>query len=117
MPKSEDTWWDIDEKTSAPFLGAQIQAVLWSCALPFLRQFETEEDIKRYLRAATEGDMKHNYKHALTMLALDLLENKDQSRIDERIERARFLGKINLVHKPVIEADIQRVLQRCRTNT
>src|SRR5262245_43167734 len=31
MPKKEDTWWDIEEGTSAEFLSDQFNAVLSSC--------------------------------------------------------------------------------------
>jgi hypothetical protein len=110
MPKKEDTWWDIDGNTSASVLSAQINGVLVSGVLPFLRQFETEQDIVNHLRAASK-EMRLNYIHAITMLELDLRENKKRSEIEERISKVRFLGKLNLVSKAVTEATIQRVLQ------
>src|SRR5206468_1732754 len=95
MPKAEDTWWEINEDTSSSLLSAEINAVIWSCALPFLRQFETENDIKNYLRGATSASMKLNYPHALQMLEFDLMEYKSKTEIDKAVNRARFLGKIS----------------------
>ena len=112
LPRQEDTWWEINAANPAPFIAAQIKSVLAAYALPFLRQFETEDDIRKYLRDATSGSMKRNYTHALQMLNFDILENKSPSEIEESINRARHLGKINGVHKDVIEAAIQRVLNK-----
>lgn len=111
MPKKEDTWWDIDPRTSAEFLSDQINAVLSSSVLPFLRQFQTEQNIRDYLRAQENDEMRRNYPHAFTVLELDLLEKKEKSEIEKRIHRIRFLGKIHLMDKKVVDATIERVLK------
>jgi hypothetical protein len=111
MPNSQDTWWEITDKTSIKSLGGQINTVFNSCVLPFLRQFQTETEIKNYLRACANDTMRRNYPHALTMLAFDLLEMKPQSEIKKSVENVRRLGKINLVSKPDVEEAVQRVLK------
>ena len=110
MPKKEDTWWDIDESTPAEFLSDQFNAVLGSCVLPFLRRFQTEQNIRDYLKSLT-GEMRLNYPHALTMLEFDLEEKKPAVEIQERLKKIRFLGKIQFVKKEVVEERIQRVLK------
>jgi hypothetical protein len=111
MPKKEDTWWDIDENTSAEFLSDQFNAVLSNCVLPFFGKLRTEQDIKNYLIAAADGEMKRNYHHTIAMLGFDLEEKKPPSEIQKRVNRIRFLGKIHLVDKAAREAMIQRVLK------
>ncbi len=111
MPKKEDTWWRLDEGTSAEFLSDQINAAFSCSVLPFLRQFPTEQAITQYLRAREHDTMRENYPHAITMLEFDLLEKKEKCEIEKRISRIRFLGKTSLVDKAVIEATIQRVLK------
>lgn len=112
LPRKEDTWWDIGEKTSPQLLAAQLKTVFAAYALPFLRQFETEEDIRKHLRNEANGSMRQNYPHALQMLNFDIRENKTSSEIEESVNTARRLGRTNGVYKEVIEADIQRVLNR-----
>jgi hypothetical protein len=112
LPEKEDTWWKITTGTSPHFIADQLKAVLSSSGLPFLRQFETESDIKKYLREQSSSSMKHNYPHALSMLNLDILENKPPSEIEDSIKNARRLGRMNGVHKDVIEDAIQRVLNK-----
>jgi hypothetical protein len=73
--------------------------------------FQTEQDIKEYLRAREKDTMRMNYPHAIDMLELDLLDKREQSAIEKRIRRIRFLGKMQLVNKAVTEATIQRVLK------
>jgi len=116
MPKKQDTWWEITDKTSIEFLGEQINAVFDSSVLPFLRQFQSEQDIKNYLRACSNDSMRRNYPHSLTMLAFDLLEKKPQSEIEKSVENVQRLGKINLVSKSAVEEAIQRVLKTYGSN-
>jgi hypothetical protein len=111
MPKKEDTWWDINENTSAELLSDQFNAVLSKCVLPFLQKLCTEQDIRDYLKAAADHEMKRNYHHTITMLCFDLEEKKPLSEIRKRINRIRFLGKIHLMDKAVTETEIQRVLK------
>jgi hypothetical protein len=89
MPQKKDTWWELAERTSVDFLSDQINGVMSSCALPFLKQFQTEHDIKNYLRAMPVND----YIHALAVLELDLMEKKSGSEIEEGVNRVRQLGK------------------------
>jgi len=110
-PKKEDTWWDIDENTSAEFLSDQFNAVLSTCVLPFFQKLRTEQDIKNYLKAAADNEMKRNYHHMIAMLGFDLEEKKSASEIQKRVNRIRFLGKIHLVDKAETEAAIQRVFK------
>jgi hypothetical protein len=112
MPRKEDTWWDIDEETSALSLNTQINGILSSCALPFLKQFQSETDIKSYLRGISDSEMRLNYPHAICMLSFDLLENKEGNEIEKSISKVKYLGKINGVNVAVTEADIQRVLRK-----
>src|SRR5882724_9454508 len=51
MPRKNDNWWEIVDGTSAEVLSAQIDEVLISYALPFLKQFETEQSLDAYHRA------------------------------------------------------------------
>ncbi|NOS68812.1 MAG: DUF4304 domain-containing protein [Verrucomicrobia bacterium] len=112
MPKKEDTWWEIDEGTTAQILSAQIKAIIWSCALPFIRQFETEKDIEDYQRSFWDSpDWQKNYPTAIERLACVLRENRDSSEIAKRIDIVRRLGRSNGVSKDVTEATIQRVLK------
>ncbi len=111
MPKKEDTWWGIDDGTSAEFLGDQINAVLSSCVLPFLRRFRTEQNIVDHLRACEKDTMRRNYPHAITMLEFDLRDKKERAEIERRISRVRLLGRFQLVDRTVTEATIQRVLK------
>lgn len=111
MPKKQDTWWEITDRTSIECLSDQINAVFNSSVLPFLRQFQTEQAIKDYLRACANTSMRKNYPHALTILAFDLLEKKSQLEIEKSVENVRHLGKIYFVDKAVVEAAIQRVLK------
>jgi hypothetical protein len=111
MPEKQDTWWTVNQGTSADFLSDQISAMLASCILPFFRQFPTEEAITQYLRARENDTMRRNYPHAITMLEFDLREKKETPEIQKRIGRIRFLGKISGVDKAVIEATIERVLK------
>jgi hypothetical protein len=55
--------------------------------------------------------MRRNYPHAITMLEFDLLEKRQKSEIEKRISRIRFLGKMHLADKAVIDAVILRVLK------
>ena len=110
MPEKEDTWWSIDEVTSADSLRDQINAVLSSCVVPFLREFQTEQSIVDYLRARENDTMSRNYPHAITMLEFDLLDKKEKSEIEKRIKRIRLLGRVQFVARAVTEAKIQRVL-------
>lgn len=111
LPGNQDTWWEYNEKTSPQALANEIKEILTAYALPFLRRFESDEDIKKYLRDIADGDMKRNYPHSLTMLNLDILDNKSAAEIEERIKRARYLGKL-FGGKELIEEDIQRVLNK-----
>jgi hypothetical protein len=111
MPKKEDMWWSIDDGTPAQFLSDQINAVISSCVLPFLREFQTEQSIVDHLKAREKDTMRRNYPHAITMLEFDLLDKKERAEIDRRIRRIRFLGRIQLVNRAVTEAKIQRVLK------
>lgn len=112
LPGKQDTWWKYNEKTSPQSLAAEIREALTAHALPFLHRFESEENIKKYLRDVADGDMKRNYPHSLTMLNFDILDNKSTAEIEERINRCRYLGKICRVDKTVIDEDIQRVLNK-----
>ena len=116
MPKKQDTWWEITDRTSIEFLSDQINAVFNSSALPFLRQFQTEQEIKNYLRACSNDSMRRNYPHALTMLAFDLLENKPPAEIEKSVDNIHRLGKIYRVDKTVVEEAIQRVLKTYGSN-
>lgn len=110
MPQKQDTWWQFDKRTCPSLLSTEVNSVLWSCGLTFLRQFEAEEDIRDYLRSATEGEMKSNYLHSLTMLSFDVLESKPSVEIEKSIERVRQLGRRNGVKESVTDAAIQRLL-------
>jgi len=107
MPKNEDTWWQLAEGTSIDFLGDQINGVMSLCVLPFLKQFQTEQEIKNYFRALPID----NYPIALSMLEFDLTEKKPDSVVEESINTARRLGKSSGVYREVIEADIQRIFK------
>jgi len=111
MPQKQDTWWTVNQTTSAKPVSDEVNAVLASCVLPFFRQFQTEQDIKNYLRACEKDTMRHNYPHAITMLEFDLQEKKGQADIERRIRRIRLLGKVSRVDKAVTEATLQRVLK------
>jgi hypothetical protein len=110
-PQQNDTWWEIDEKTSADFLSDQLNAVFASCVLPFLKRLQTEQDIKGHLRGLADGEMRRNYDHAITLLEFDLEEKKPASEIEERISRIRFLGRLHFLKGEVIETKIERVLK------
>ena len=116
MPQKQDTWWEITDGTSIEFLSDQINAVFNSSVLPFLQQFQTEQEIKNYLRACSNDSMRRNYPHALQMLAFDLLENKSKPEIEKSVENVRYLGKIYRVDKTVVEEAIQRVLKTYDNN-
>jgi len=107
MPKKEDTWWELTEKTSIDFLSDQINGVMSSCVLPFLKQFQTEQDIKTFLRASPVD----NYITALAILELDLMEGKPSSEIEESIDKARRLGRRT---GQVLEAGLQTVAKVLR---
>jgi hypothetical protein len=89
MPKKEDTWWELTEGTSIDFLSDQINGVMSTCVLPFLKRLQTEQDIKNYLRACPVD----NYITALAILELDLMDGKPGPEIEEGISRARRLGR------------------------
>ena len=107
MPKKEDTWWELTEETSIGLLSDQIIGVMSSCVLPFLKQFQTEQDIRTFLRACPVD----NYITALTILELDLMEGKPSSEIEESIDRARRLGRTT---GQVLEAGLQTVVKALR---
>lgn len=107
MPKKEDSWWDLAEGASVDFLSDQINGVMSSCALPFLKRLQTEQDIKNYLRACPVD----NYITALTILELDLMDGRPSSEIEESIDRARRLGRTS---GQVIEDGVQFVVKALR---
>jgi len=108
MPQKEDTWWELTEGTSIAFLSDQINGVMSSGVLPFFKQFQTEQDIKKFLRACPVD----NYITALTLLELDLMEGKPGSEIEESISKARQLGRTS---GQAIEAGIQTVVKALRS--
>jgi Domain of unknown function (DUF4304) len=103
-PKKEDTWWELTEGTSIDLLGDQINGVMSSSVLPFLRQFQTEQDIKKFLRACPVD----NYITALVILELDLMDGKPGPEIEESISRARRLGRTS---GQSIEAGVKTVIK------
>jgi hypothetical protein len=102
MPQKQDAWWELKEGTSISFLSDRINGVMSSCALPFLKQFQTEPDVRNYLRACPVS----SYLEALNRLELDLMEGKRGSQIEGSIREARRLGRTS---GQAIEAGIQTV--------
>ena len=108
MPKKQDTWWELKEGASIAFLSDQINAVMSSCVLPFLNRFQTEQDIKNYLRACPVN----SYIEALNILELDLMDGKRGAEIEESIRKARQLGRTS---GQAIEAGIQTVVKALKS--
>jgi hypothetical protein len=112
MPKKDDAWWEIVDGTSAEVLSAQINEVLISYALPFLKQFQTEQHLSVYHRKLSDSpEWKRNYPVAIDALAYALFDKKDDAEVEKRINNVRHVGKINGADKTVIEATIERVLK------
>jgi len=112
MPEENDTWWDIDESTSVSSLSAQINGILSSYVLPFLKKFETEQQLDAYHRQLSDSrEWRRNYPVAIDALAYDLVDKKDNAEIEKRINTVRHVGSINGVDKTVVEATIERVLK------
>jgi len=112
MPKKEDTWWEIADETSAEVLSAEINEILISCVLPFLKQFQTEQHLDAYHKGLSDSpEWKRNFPVAIDALSYALRDKRDDSEVEKRINNVRHVGKINGVDKAVIEATIERVLK------
>jgi hypothetical protein len=70
LPSREDRWWSVTPDTEIPILSAEIKGIICLGALPFLRRFKTDRDLRKYLGSLIQ-DREASHEDALHIALLD----------------------------------------------
>jgi hypothetical protein len=107
MPRREDHWWRVTEKTDLEMLKVEIMGVITICALPFLGRFQSLADLRKHFVTLLKKGSE-SYLHALNIAGLDAMSRKSGT-VERSITKLRDVARREGISDDVVAEKVFRV--------